>query len=169
MALDFPSNPINGQIFGSYIWSAAKQAWQAREESKATAIMSPTVPSNAVSGDIWINTANGIAFVYYDDGTSSQWVEVLASPSANATTINSIDDIADVSTASVSRGNALVYDLGTNSWVPNKDTDAIKMNIQTISYNYTIPTGYNGMSAGPITIADGITVTIPDGSSWSIV
>jgi hypothetical protein len=35
--------------------------------------------------------------------------------------------------------------------------------------NYTMPSGYNGLSSGPITIASGVTVTVPSGSSWSIV
>ena len=39
----------------------------------------------------------------------------------------------------------------------------------TVTTNYTITTGKNAMSAGPIKIADGITVTIPDGSTWSVV
>ena len=39
----------------------------------------------------------------------------------------------------------------------------------TISANYTITTGTNGLSAGPISVASGITVTIPSGSVWAIV
>jgi len=39
----------------------------------------------------------------------------------------------------------------------------------TISSNYTITSGNNAMSAGPITIDSGISVTIPSGSVWSIV
>jgi hypothetical protein len=42
-------------------------------------------------------------------------------------------------------------------------------NDQTISVNYSITTGKNAMTAGPITIADGVDVTIPDGSTWTIV
>jgi len=42
-------------------------------------------------------------------------------------------------------------------------------NGQTITSNYTMTTSSNGMSAGPITIDTGVTVTIPTGSSWSIV
>ena len=38
-----------------------------------------------------------------------------------------------------------------------------------VTADYTITSGKNAMSAGPITIADGVTVTIPDGSTWSIV
>lgn len=42
-------------------------------------------------------------------------------------------------------------------------------NGQTITANYTMTTGKNGISAGPITIDTGITVTIPDDSNWVIV
>ena len=42
-------------------------------------------------------------------------------------------------------------------------------NDATVNVNYTISSGKNAMSAGPITIADGITVTIPNGSTWSVV
>jgi hypothetical protein len=46
---------------------------------------------------------------------------------------------------------------------------AIYENAQTMSVNYTIPAGTNGMSAGPITIANGVVITIADGSTWTIV
>jgi hypothetical protein len=49
------------------------------------------------------------------------------------------------------------------------ETFPIKLNGQTVSADYTIPSGYNGVSAGPITIADGVTVTVSSGSEWSIV
>lgn len=39
----------------------------------------------------------------------------------------------------------------------------------TIDSDYTLSTSYNAMTAGPVTIADGITVTVPDGSEWTIV
>jgi hypothetical protein len=42
-------------------------------------------------------------------------------------------------------------------------------NPKTITANYTITTGSNAMAAGPITIASGITVTIPSGSVWTVV
>ena len=46
---------------------------------------------------------------------------------------------------------------------------AIYENTQTISSNYTLTAGTNGMSAGPITINTGVTVTVPTGSTWVIV
>lgn len=42
-------------------------------------------------------------------------------------------------------------------------------NTQTISSNYAIPSGSSAMSVGPITIANGVTVTIPNGSRWAIL
>ena len=39
----------------------------------------------------------------------------------------------------------------------------------TISSNLTITTDYNALSAGPITIASGYSVTVPSGSTWVIV
>lgn len=39
----------------------------------------------------------------------------------------------------------------------------------TISANYTLTTGKNGMSVGPITIDDGVTVTIPSGQRWVVL
>jgi hypothetical protein len=42
-------------------------------------------------------------------------------------------------------------------------------NDQTVDTDYTITTGKNAMSAGPIEISTGVTVTVPSGSTWSIV
>ena len=45
---------------------------------------------------------------------------------------------------------------------------AIYENTQTITANYTMTTGTNGHSVGPITVNAGVTVTIPAGSSWLV-
>ena len=42
-------------------------------------------------------------------------------------------------------------------------------NEQTVTTNYTISTNKSAMSAGPITINSGITVTVPTGSRWVVV
>ena len=42
-------------------------------------------------------------------------------------------------------------------------------NDQTVTSSYTITTGKNAMSAGPITVNTGVTVTVPDNSTWVIV
>lgn len=47
--------------------------------------------------------------------------------------------------------------------------DIFYENGQTVTTDYTITTNKNAMTAGPVTIADGISVTIPTGSTWSII
>jgi hypothetical protein len=42
-------------------------------------------------------------------------------------------------------------------------------NGQTVTTNYTLSTGKNALSAGPISIASGVTVTVPSGQVWTIV
>ena len=42
-------------------------------------------------------------------------------------------------------------------------------NGQNVTTDYTLTAGKNALSAGPITINDGVTVTIPPGSTWTIV
>lgn len=42
-------------------------------------------------------------------------------------------------------------------------------NDQTITSNYSITTNKNAGTFGPVTIADGVTVTVPDNSVWTIV
>lgn len=42
-------------------------------------------------------------------------------------------------------------------------------NTQTVSANYTVTSGSSAMSAGPVTLGSGVTVTIPSGSRWVII
>lgn len=42
-------------------------------------------------------------------------------------------------------------------------------NDQVVTNDYTITTNKNALTAGPITINNGITVTVPNGSTWTIV
>ena len=62
---------------------------------------------------------------------------------------------------------------GDGSWATpagsNITAQGLYENAATISANYTIGTGNNAISAGPITIASGVTVTVPSGSVWTVV
>jgi hypothetical protein len=48
-------------------------------------------------------------------------------------------------------------------------SNGMVLNNATINTSYTLPTGYNALSAGPVTIAAGVVVTVPSGSVWAIV
>ena len=43
------------------------------------------------------------------------------------------------------------------------------INGQTVAYNYTVPTGVNAGTFGPLTINSGVTVTVSTGSTWTVV
>ena len=47
-------------------------------------------------------------------------------------------------------------------------SNGLFVNSQTVSANYTIASGYNAISAGPVTVASGITVTVSSGSTWVV-
>ena len=48
-------------------------------------------------------------------------------------------------------------------------SNGILANSATVSANDTVPSGYNALSASPISVGSGITVTIGSGSVWTIV
>lgn len=57
------------------------------------------------------------------------------------------------------------------SCVPLKEDvspDFMSISKKEVNYSYTLRDGYNGHSVGPISVADGFAVTIPDGSVWMI-
>jgi hypothetical protein len=48
-------------------------------------------------------------------------------------------------------------------------SNGIMLNTDSVSSNYTIDTGTNGFSIGPITVNSGITVTVASGQQWVIL
>ena len=59
---------------------------------------------------------------------------------------------------------------GDNTWAAaGAQNDIFYENGQTVSTNYTITSTRNAMSAGPVTINTGVTVTIDTGGNWVIV
>ena len=42
-------------------------------------------------------------------------------------------------------------------------------NDQVVTTNYTLTSNKNAMTAGPVTINSGITVTVPSGANWVVV
>ncbi|MDP6583753.1 MAG: hypothetical protein QF535_03785, partial [Anaerolineales bacterium] len=42
-------------------------------------------------------------------------------------------------------------------------------NENSVDTDYTLTTNYNAVSAGPVTVASGVTVTVPSGSTWVVV
>jgi len=86
---------------------------------------------------------------------------------------HTVAGLADVDLSNLEDGSAIVYNASTQKWEVGIAGGAVEEvfyeNKTTLSTDYTITSGYNAMTAGPITIDDGVTVTVPDGSVWTIV
>jgi hypothetical protein len=99
------------------------------------------------------------------DGSTLSWAPINVTPA--------LDDLSDVTITTVANGQVLQYN-GT-AWVNavvatgNTTSTGLWENSNTISSNYTIGTNYNAMSAGPVTVASGVTVTVPSGSRWVVI
>ena len=65
----------------------------------------------------------------------------------------------------------LLYKPSTGEWQATAlvASNGIVVNSQTVSADYTIASGNNGMSAGTVSVASGVTVTIATGSVWTVV
>jgi hypothetical protein len=87
-----------------------------------------------------------------------------------------------ISTNTISWATALPSGLGSSdtyelyhcisSWKSATGNNSDKVffeNDANLWYDYTIPVGRNAMSAGPVSVASGVTVVVPSGSAWSIV
>jgi len=109
-------------------------------------------------------------------GTTTLQVQVNSSTILTATTILNEDGTALSANEILSGGIYSVVYNGTN-WIlagggagsGASAGGAVYENTQTITQNYTMTTGKNGMSAGNVTVNSGVTVTIPAGSRWVIV
>ena len=62
-----------------------------------------------------------------------------------------------------------IRELAQGGAVGGGTNQVFQVNDQAVTANYTIPTGKSAMSAGPITISDGVVVTIPSGSKWVVL
>jgi len=115
------------------------------ETQTALAGKQPNLPSQTGQNGQFLTT----------DGTNLDWgtVDALPAQAGNA-------------------GEFLTTDGSVASWTPvqsNSTPLGMFEHAATIVANYTIGTGNNAVSGGPVTVADGFTVTVPNGSVWSIV
>lgn len=64
---------------------------------------------------------------------------------------------------------AVYQDVNGAAIAPNIEaSNGLLIHNATVSASYSVPAGYNVISAGPIAVAPGATVTLPSGSTWVI-
>jgi hypothetical protein len=112
------------------------------------------------------------------DGTNSSWATVVsgASISNDTTTSTNLYPLFAAATSGVPTtiytGNTkYLYKPSTGelSAPAHISTNGININSATVSASYTIASGNNGFSVGPITVASGQAVTVSSGQRWLVL
>lgn len=53
--------------------------------------ISDTAPTSPAAGNIWVDSTTGIEYTYYNDGSSSQWVQFASPSGATSPYVGNID------------------------------------------------------------------------------
>jgi len=108
---------------------------------------------------------------YYVIAGPTQWEVGIGTYTSSGTTLS-----RDTVLASSNSGSLVSFSAGTKDvWVDYPAGRAVQgaegyiENAATINTNSTINAGNNAISAGPVSVATGITVTVPTGSVWTVV
>jgi hypothetical protein len=113
---------------------------------------------------------SGVTANTYGSSTDIPVITVTAKGLITSVTTSSVSSLPSQTGNS---GKYLTTDGSTASWATlatgNTTANGLWENSNTISSNYTITTNYNAMSVGDLTVANGVTVTVPSGSTWIIL
>ena len=132
-------------------------------------------PGTPVTGMLRYNTTTN-EFEGYS-GSSPSWKSVggaaISNDTSTATDVYPAFLNATSGTAStVYTSNAkLLYKPSTGEFKVEAPiaTNGIVLNSTTVASSYTIASGVNGMSIGPITVNSGVTVTVSSGQRWLVL
>lgn len=73
-ALDFPPNPIVGQVFLNWMWDGTKWTRIGGIPTQTVVFVSDSPPPYPELGNLWWDSIGGNLYVWFIDSTSSQWV-----------------------------------------------------------------------------------------------
>lgn len=85
--INFPDAPSNGQIFvaGSLSWQFDNVKWNPISTATSIVYVGDVPPSTPTIGTQWWDSISANLYIYFNDGTSSQWV-----PSTNQLAFNPV-------------------------------------------------------------------------------
>jgi hypothetical protein len=119
----------------------------------------PLSPTNGQT-----TTLNNIAYVY--STSTNAWTRSTATTSVTSLNLTSPAPSTSTSTGALT----VLGGIGVGGSVfANTVNGVFHSTNNTITGNYTLATGTNAMSAGPIVLTTGSTITIPTGQRWTII
>ena len=111
----------------------------------------------------------GIGTYTSSSGTTLARTTVLANSSGTTSPISFAANSKDVF-ATYPAGKSVHKDALNTAYADQlAASNGIVINSLTIATSFSIPSGYSAMSSGPITINNGISVTVPNGSRWVVL
>ena len=126
--------------------------------------------------DAKFNGTVGIAgTLTYEDVTNVDSVGIITARTGvivgSGVTLNATGVIATgvITATSFSGSGANLTNIATSPVGGATTNTVFYENDNSVDVNYSVTSGKNAMSAGPIAIKSGITVTVPSGSFWTIV
>jgi hypothetical protein len=119
----------------------------------------------ATSGQTTFNITGGYIVGYVDVFLNG----VLLQNVSDYTATNNVSVVLTVGATAGDIFTAVSYQLLNMGTDANITPKGLWENANTISADYSISVGNNAISGGPITINSGITVTVPTGSTWTVV
>lgn len=177
-------SPVNGQTI---VYNSSTNLWEKNTvsltagvngtlpianggtgQTTATAAFNALAPSQASNAGKYLTT----------DGTNSSWATVTAGASLSNDTTTATN-LYPMFAAATSGTPTTVYtsnaqylfkpSTGELSVKVPRASNGIVVNSSTITSDYTIASGDNGGSFGPVSVGSGITVTVSSGSVWTVV
>jgi hypothetical protein len=121
-----------------------------------------SLPLNPTNGQT--TTLNNITYVY--STSTNAWTRSTAT--TNVTSLNLTSPAPSTSTSTGAL--TVVGGIGVGGSVFASTVNGVFHSTNnTVDGNYTLATGTNAMSAGPIVLTTGSTITIPTGQRWTII
>ena len=147
--------------------------------------------AHATTSDIWTGgntcllTGSVVTFTDVADAPQAGAIRYVVANAAHVITNNSalavdgsenytcaVNDVLmfTAKTTSTFRVNIIAHgDSASGGGGGSGGESGLLANSATVASNYSLASGSNAVSAGPMTVATGVTVTIPTGSRWAIV
>ena len=187
--LSLPGSQVSGNISGN----AANVTGTVAIANGGTGNTTATAAFNALSpvtttGDLIIgngtNSSTRLAigannYVLTSNGTTASWAVVSGSGATISNDTSTATNLYPLFANATSGSLATVYTSNANylfkpstgelTSMAMVSSNGIQINSTTIATNYTIATGNNGLSAGPVSINTSVTVTVSTGSRWTVV